>query len=537
MNFLGEVFTLNSGLSFHVLEHVSEGEMEKFSQQTDYPTVWCREFMCSMASEQHYPVLFRIERNGALIALTLGMFRCRFLRSQLVFPSYPRFLEDSAESKSVFWQGVDKFCRKHGVVRVAVNSYEAPELQVAELRGLTQTKERSEFFIDLTRDLGELLRSFSSSHRRNIKKAQKHDLELSISQNGSILEEHLIAFSHTATRRQSRNETVPGVNEQLLRKLLNSQNAIVMQLHQGHEIISSIYIILTPKSAFYFSGGTTPEGTRIGAFHYLIWSAIEELQNRGVASLTLGGADSDTPEGLRRFKLGFNAREVQLTHNEYLLGFPVFIPVAKFLQKIQNRPASLFTMALNVPKRLLAKIVKISRWEMYSLSSEPEPVGSRPGADFELRQLAESDYNFLEQQGGRFAEQAKLYYRDRGISTAYGLYVKEELAHVSWVYTAEEYAKESVAQIRLGPEDAEITNCYTLDKFRGRNLYACALQHIAIDLLRLGKTRIITKVERKNIASKRGIVKAGFRRDGSVVLLELPALKHWPGMGWKIGSN
>ncbi len=118
--------------------------------------------MRSMASTQHYPVLFRVEKNGTLIALALGMFRPRFLRSHLILPSYPRFLHDSSESKSVFWQGLDNFCRKHGVVRVAVNSYEDPEPHVPELRGLTQKKERSEFYIDLGRDPDELLKSFSA---------------------------------------------------------------------------------------------------------------------------------------------------------------------------------------------------------------------------------------------------------------------------------------------------------------------------------------------------------------------------------------
>ena len=529
--------TLNSGLSFHVLEHVSEEELDSFLRQTDYPTVWCTEFMRSMASAQHYPVLFRVEKSGTLIVLALGMFRPRFLRSHLILPSYPRFLSDCPGSKAVFWQGLDNFCRKHGVVRVAVNSYEAPEPHVPELHGLTQRKERSEFYIDLSRDAGELLKSFSSSHRRNIKKAQKHDLVLSISQDDSSLEEHLVAFSHTAMRRQSRNETVPGVDEELLRKLLHSQRAIVMQLHQGGQIVSSMYIILTPKSAFYFSGGTTPEGTRMGAFQYLIWGAIEELQSRGIASLTLGGTDAETPEGLRRFKLGFNAREVALAHTEYLLGIRPLTVATKLLQGLWRSPRSILSSIVSAFGQILSRLLKFTRWELYSTTSEVEPLDSDMEADLVIRKLTRSDYDQMSQLGGRFADQAKMFYFGRGIASAYGLFVKDELAHVSWVYTSEDYAREPAVQIELGPGEAEITNCYTLDTYRGQNLYAYAIARICNLLLSQDKSRIYMKVSQGNETSKKGIVKAGFCRDGTVLLLEMPVIRRWQGLSMKICSS
>jgi lipid II:glycine glycyltransferase (peptidoglycan interpeptide bridge formation enzyme) len=317
---LKDVFALSSGLSFQVEEHLSESEIATYLEQTDYPTVWSLNFLRSLASERHRPVLFRVTNGGTLSAMALGMFSHRFLRSHLLLPTHPRFLDDNIETKSMFWRGLEGYCRKHLLVRVSLKSYETLEPVVPELTGLNSTKARSEYFIDLTQDLETMLRGFSSSHRRNIKKAMKHELSCTVSQSEASLQEHLAAFSHTAARRQTRNESIPSVNESLLRKLLASKDAFMMQLHQNSEIVSSMYIISTPKSAFYLSGGTTPEGTKMGAFQYLIWLAIGELKNRGVASLTLGGTDADTPEGLRRFKLGFNAADVPLANYEYSVG-------------------------------------------------------------------------------------------------------------------------------------------------------------------------------------------------------------------------
>lgn len=307
-------------MSFHADENPSESELAGFLKKTDYPTVWNLAFLRTMVSEAHQPVLFRVQDGDRLAALALGMFHHRFLRSHLLLPSYPRLLSGGAQAKSAFWTGIEEFCRKHLIVRLSVNSYEATEADVPELTGMTWNRPRSEYYVDLTPELDVIFQSFSSNHRRNVRKAQKQGFVCDISQTEDSLQAHLAAFSHTAARRQSRNESIPGVNEQRLRKLLESKSAFMMQLHLDRDIVSSMFIITTDTSAFYYSGGTTADGTKLGAFQYLIWLAIGELRQRGIVTMTLGGTDADTPEGLRRFKLGFNAREVPLMHYEYLEG-------------------------------------------------------------------------------------------------------------------------------------------------------------------------------------------------------------------------
>lgn len=534
---MGELSTLNNSLSFYVVKNVSVSEADKFLQQTDYPTVWAHEFMRSMASAQHYPVMFRLESEGVMVAMALGLFKSRFLRSHLVFPSLPRFMQDAPAIEKSFWQGLDNFSRKHGVVRFSLNSFEAPKPQLPMLSGLVKTKERSEFYIDLTRNPDELLKSFSSSHRRNIKKAQKHDLVLSVRKDENSLKEHLVAFAHTSSRRQSRGETLPGVNEELLSKLLLTERAFMMQLHRDQRIISSMYIITTPKSAFYYSGGTTPEGTKIGAFQYLIWSAILELRKMGLTSLTLGGTDADTPEGLRRFKLGFDSKEVALTNSEYLLGFWPLTSATRIFRSVWHSLRHTLSSGLTVIWNLVRHPFKFTSWELYSVAEQVEAMDSDMEADLLLRELTHSDFEQMNQLGGRFADQAKKFFFARGISSAYGLYVRDKLAHISWVYTSEEYEREPAVQLRLRPGEAEITNCYTADAFRGLNLYPYAIVRISNLLLAQGNCRVYMKVNYGNDASKRGIAKAGFNRCGTVFLLESPMIRCWQGLSIKVNSS
>ena len=308
-------------LLFCADEHLSDSELNNRLEQSDFPVAWNLSFARAQSSEEHRPILFSVRRGTETEVLALAMFRHSRVRAHLLMPSFPRFLPGAtADAGEAFWSGIRDYCGKHNLVRVSVNSYEALKPEHPGLKDMVWSRPRSEYYIDLRPELDDILRGFSSNHRRNIRKAQKHNLKCTIHRTEDALLEHLTAFSHTAARREGRRESIPGVNENLLRKLLNFDSAFLMQLHRDENIISSMYIITTPKRAFYFSGGTTPEGTKIGAFQYLVWCAIGELRNRGISTLTLGGTDSNTPEGLRRFKLGFNAEEVSLMHYEFLEG-------------------------------------------------------------------------------------------------------------------------------------------------------------------------------------------------------------------------
>jgi len=88
------------------------------------------------------------------------------------------------------------------------------------------------------------------------------------------------------------------------------------------------------------------------------------------------------------------------------------------------------------------------------------------------------------------------------------------VGHISWIY----YHGDPNRILRLAPGDCEVKFCLTLPAFRGKGLYTAALHAIQEDLVSRGYRRCFICVRYDNVASIRGIEKAGFVRTGSVRL-------------------
>lgn len=89
---------------------------------------------------------------------------------------------------------------------------------------------------------------------------------------------------------------------------------------------------------------------------------------------------------------------------------------------------------------------------------------------------------------------------------------KNIFGHISWVY----HKGDPNRTLRLADGECEIMFCLTLPEFRGLGLYPNALREIQSDLKRRGYLRCFICVEEGNLASTRGIEKAGFVYAGRV---------------------
>jgi RimJ/RimL family protein N-acetyltransferase len=67
-------------------------------------------------------------------------------------------------------------------------------------------------------------------------------------------------------------------------------------------------------------------------------------------------------------------------------------------------------------------------------------------------------------------------------------------------------------QFQSGSADAYVGNCFTVNTYRGRGVYPCALRELGLALRSEGRQRLYLFVERDNLASIRSVEKAGFRR-------------------------
>lgn len=173
-------------------------------------------------------------------------------------------------------------------------------------------------------------------------------------------------------------------------------------------------------------------------------------------------------------------------------------------------------------QNLFGFLIDFNRLELFcSNHKEMPPFNLR--SDLNIKKLTCKDLMALTLDTGRFSEQAKLYYARRGIETAYGAYKNGELIHISWVYTATEYSKEPFQRLALKDHEIEIVNCFTLEKYRGSGVYPYMIQFLSNLMIQNGIERIYMMADRKNLASQRGILKAGLKHLGHIVYIRIPA--------------
>ncbi len=107
----------------------------------------------------------------------------------------------------------------------------------------------------------------------------------------------------------------------------------------------------------------------------------------------------------------------------------------------------------------------------------------------------------------------------------YAAWVGSDLAAYGWVSFEEEYVGEFNLWVRLVPGEAYIWDCFTLPAFRQRGLYSALLAHILAELEHDNECRVWIGADMDNVASQRGIARAGFRPIADMVLARVFAMR------------
>jgi ribosomal protein S18 acetylase RimI-like enzyme len=107
----------------------------------------------------------------------------------------------------------------------------------------------------------------------------------------------------------------------------------------------------------------------------------------------------------------------------------------------------------------------------------------------------------------------------------YAAWVEDEIAAYGWVSLDEEFIGELKLRLKLLEGEAYIWDCATLPEFRQRHLYSALLVHILRELQAEGLCRVWIGADLENIASQRGIARAGFHHIADLVVDRVLALR------------
>jgi hypothetical protein len=209
------------------------------------------------------------------------------------------------------WAGLDRFADSLSVTHMLVESIGVPpnKTVIPALKGEQQRYSDVKLYV-MRLAQADWSHALSSNHRRNIRKAQKEGVEVGIVAGDEAMAAHFRLIGASLQRRANRGEpTNLASTPEEINAILASGTALVFQARHGGEVVSSkmVYAI-DERYAYYDSGGTSKAGMDVGASHLLMFSIMQAMHARGIATLNLDVA-SKAAGGLARFKKDFGAEE------------------------------------------------------------------------------------------------------------------------------------------------------------------------------------------------------------------------------------
>ena len=103
--------------------------------------------------------------------------------------------------------------------------------------------------------------------------------------------------------------------------------------------------------------------------------------------------------------------------------------------------------------------------------------------------------------------------------------VDRNIAAYGWVSFVEEYVGELALHLKMLPDEAYIWNCVTLPDFRREYLYSTLLTYIVGELQKDHVSRLWIGADTENVASQKGIARAGFIHVADLVITRVKTLR------------
>jgi len=196
--------------------------------------------------------------------------------------------------------------------------------------------------IDITKTEQELLSQMKQKTRYNIGVAQKHGVQVRISNEVADLESFWQLVKQTAER----DNFTPHLKEHYKKmfEILNADGTIKLFLAEyENKIIAANLVSFFGKFCTYLHGASSDMYRELMAPHLLQWQAIAEAKRLGCQFYDFGGVNAKTYNnekwaGITRFKNGFAP---EIPAKEYIGSFeivlnPVIFAAYKFVKQIRG---------------------------------------------------------------------------------------------------------------------------------------------------------------------------------------------------------
>lgn len=175
---------------------------------------------------------------------------------------------------------------------------------------------RYTFHIDLTKSEEELLKSFHSKTRYNIRVAQKHEVTIQEENTEEAFAAYL-ALTQETTKRQGFYAHTPGYHKLMWETLHHANIAHLLTARYQGQIITTWIVFVFNHVLYYPYGASTQQHKEVMASNLMMWEAIRWGKMHGAKLFDLWGTPGPDPKptdpyyGFHRFKLGYNPQLVE----------------------------------------------------------------------------------------------------------------------------------------------------------------------------------------------------------------------------------
>jgi lipid II:glycine glycyltransferase (peptidoglycan interpeptide bridge formation enzyme) len=90
------------------------------------------------------------------------------------------------------------------------------------------------------------------------------------------------------------------------------QTLLALRADLGRDRVAAMMFLLHGRAATYQVGWSNEQGRQLNAHNLLLWQAMDELAQRGIQQLDLGGVNTARSAGIARFKIGTGGEVRQL---------------------------------------------------------------------------------------------------------------------------------------------------------------------------------------------------------------------------------
>jgi lipid II:glycine glycyltransferase (peptidoglycan interpeptide bridge formation enzyme) len=195
--------------------------------------------------------------------------------------------------------------------------------------------------LDLNKTEAEILANASQRLRRALKKAEKNNIEVSVSTDPKDIHEFYQIQLETARRHNFTAFSEDYLEKQFAAFAAENQAKLYTARHEG-QILAQNFMIFYGAEASYHYGVSTELGTKLSGAPLLHMQAMRDARQRGITRYNFWGitAEDDTTHrfwGVSQFKRGFGITELKYLHAHDLVLKPTLYKLTQLIESTRRR--------------------------------------------------------------------------------------------------------------------------------------------------------------------------------------------------------